>query len=392
MSNWPRQDIPNIEKNEQWYIQHLTYAESLLKTSNSVTDRMSRLYNSFNGIKPPLSTQWLEKTYGQQNKAKYIAYRLGRTKINLLYGEWLKRPLSATVTTINSEAVSEKMQQFNFMVGAMAAKQELTEVKEKVGVDVMNGVPIPENEEDPIWQKMSFKDKSEDIMQIILDEQVKELRLKGKIAKMFQDVLITSMCYCKIEIDENGDIQVYRIDPRNAIYEYIEGDDFLEKSPVKGARQEMSVQEILRRFRLTKTQRDLLESARQNPDEWVGLDGRGRGYMSLDGNKQLVCSVLHIEWDGCSPEYYKVSPKTNAQMMFDPENENVVIELDAEKYEKDIEMHNKEVAKGKYSIDTKWRSDKYEATRIGGVINVNMGRKKFQKTDADDPSKDLDRS
>jgi hypothetical protein len=382
---WPRQDIPSIEKTTEWFKNHLTYSESLLKTYNTVTSRMTRLYLSYNGVKTPLSTQWLEKTYGQQNKAKYIAYRLGRTKINLLYGEWLKRPLSATVQTINSDAVSEKMRQVNFMRGAMIAKPELEEIKDKVGVDVMNGVPIPDGEDDPIWAKMSFKDKSEDVMQIILDEQVKELGIKRKVAKMFQDVLITSMCWSKIEINQKGDVEAYRIDPRDAIYEHIEGDDYLEKSPVKGARQVMSVSEILRRFELTKEQRDQLDAARSNPDAWAGPGKLGRGYMSMV-NGQLCCDVIHIEWEGLSADYYKTAPKTNSQMMLDPDRGSVEIELDPAKYETNIKAHEKEVANGKYTVETKWRKQMYEATRIGGLIDVNMRVKPFQPRSVDDPS------
>ncbi len=391
MKESPRQDIPNIEKNDDWYKRHLDYAEDLLKSYSATTSRMTSLYESYNGIKPPLSTAWLEKTYGQQNKAKYIAYRLGRTKVNLLYGEWLKRPLSATVQTINSDAVSEKMRQVNFMKGAMLAKQELLDVNEMVGVDVMGGVPIPDSEEDPIWQKMSFKDKSEDIMQIILDEQVKSLGVKGKIAKMFLDVLITSMCYAKVEINEEGDVKLYRIDPRDAIYEHIEGDDFLQESPIKGCRQVMTVQEILRRYELTKDQRDILNAARSNPDDYVGVDRMGRGYMNQERG-QLVCDVIHIEWLSVSPEYYKISPKTKAQLELDPTEENYIIELNPEKYEENIELHKKNVAKGLYKIETKWKQDLYEATRIGGLINVNMRRKPFQKRSVDNPAYILDSS
>jgi len=388
---WPRQDIPNIEKNDSWYKKHLDYAQSLLTSQNANTSRMSRLYDSYNGVKPPQSVSWLVNTYGKENRAKYVAYRLGRTKINLLYGEWLKRPLSATVETINSSAVSDKMRQVNFMKGAMIAKPELEDIKDTVGVDVMGGVQIPENEEDPIWQKMSFKDKSEDIMQIIIDEQVKELKLKKKISQMFLDILITSMCYAKVEIDEEGDVQVHRIDPRDAIYEYIEGDDYLEESPVKGCRQSVSIHEILRRYRLTKEQREVLESARANPDSYIGSAGLAKGYMSMEKG-QLFCDVIHIEWLGCSAEYYKISPKTKSQLELDPTEENIVIEMSSDYYEKNVDMHNKNVAAGKYQVEIKYKEDLYEATRIGGLIDVNMRRKPFQKRSVDAPAYILDSS
>jgi len=386
---FPRQDIPVIEKDKNWYKQHLDYAEGLLKNYSQVRARMSRLYLSYNGVKPPLSTSWLEKTYGKENRAKYIAYRLGRTKINLLQGEWLKRPLSATVQTINSEAQSEKMRQLNFMKGAMIAKPELEDIKNIAGVDVMEGAPIPDSESDPLWEKMSFKDKAEDIMQIILDEQTKSLGLKRKTGHMFLDLLITSMCYCKVELNHEGDVDLVVIDPRNAIYEHIDGDDFLQKSPIKGARQVLSVHEILRRYDLTDAQRDILEQARTNPGSYCGANGLGRGYMSNETG-DLVCDVVHVEWMGVTPEYYKISPKTKSQMEIDMSDDKYILEIEPEKYEKAKAIHDKNVLKGEYEIRVKWREDWYEATRIGGLIDVNCRRKPFQRRSVDEPAYVLD--
>jgi len=227
-------------------------------------------------------------------------------------GEKLKRPLSSTVETINRDAISAKMRQMDIMIGAMLAKDELRKLQ-SIGVDVMEGAPIPENEDDPIWKKMSPKDKEEDIMQIILDNQLIELDVRKKMADCFLDLLITSMCYCKIEIDQKGDVELHRIDPRDAIFEEIQGDDYLEKSPVKGCRQTMSIQQILTRYALTKEQRDKLDNARLNPDMYLGSGGLGRGYMRMM-NSQMVADVIHIEWDSVTPMYYKKSPKTKSQL------------------------------------------------------------------------------
>lgn len=378
---FPRQDIPTIQKNKDWYKQALNYAEAILKTYNPTMDRMSRLYATYNGTRKTDGFNWLTRTYGKKNRAQYIEYRLSRTKTNLLQGEWLKRPLSATVQTINSSAVSDKMRQFNFMKGAMVAKKELEDIKGIVGVDVMEGVPIPENEDDPIWQKMSFKDKSEDIMQIILDEQIKELQLKKLSGDMFRDVMITSMCWCKLEIDEKGDVKIYRIDPRDAIYELIEGDDYFERSTVKGARQTMTVEEILRRFDLDQGQRDQLDAIRGNPTYWIE---QSRGYIRMV-NGQLMCDVLHIEWKGCNTDYWKIFTKKDDGVLQQEDN-GITIQLDPYGYEKDKASYDKGEAKGKFKINTKHREEWYEATRIGGVMDVNCRPKPFQPRDMDNPA------
>lgn len=383
--SWPRDDVPEHKKDNAWLALHLSYAEQLLRNFNNTRQKMTRLYQGYNGIKPSGSLAYLEKRYGKQNIAKYISYRVGRTKLNLLHGEILKRPLSATVETINIDAVSEKMKQMDFMTGAMLAKNELADLKDKAGVDVMEGAPVPQSEDDPIWAKMSPKDKEEDIMQIILDEQVIELDLKKKFADCFLDILIAGMCYCKIEIDQEGEVKFYRIDPRDAIYEEIQGDDYLERSPIRGCRQTLSVQEILTRYDLTEEERNKLDSARKNPSQYTGSDGISRGYMRME-NGDLLCEVIHIEWDSVTPIYYKVSSKTNFQSTIDPTTDNYVMEMDTHEYEKGKEIHDKNVSKGLYQIETRYKIIKYEATRIGGCIDKNMREKPFSVRSVDKPS------
>jgi hypothetical protein len=388
MRTFPEQNIPITQKDKNWYAKHLDYAQDVIVTYNGITGKMDTLYNSYNGIKTPTSLAWLEKTYGKQNRAKYVAYRVGRTKLDLLWGEWLKRPLTATVETTNVEARSQKMAQLDFMMGAMIARQELKDLKDKAGVDVMEGMPIPESQDDPIWRRMSPKDKDEDIMQIILDEQVKALDLQRKIGQNFLDLMITSMCYGMVEINEEGDVNYEKIDPRDAIYEHIEGDDYLEKSPIRGCRRILPIHEIKKRYQLSDEQIRLLDTMAKNPNDY-----RDNRWIQVT-NGELLCSVIHIEWESWDPEYYKISPKTNAQMEIDNSTGSYVMEITADKYEPAMQVHAKNVEAGKYGIETKWSEQTYEATRIGGLpeLDVNCRRKYFQKRSEDDPSRVLSAS
>lgn len=382
---FPRQDCPQKDKNEQWMKKHLDYAEGVLKNYGNTKTRMTRLFDGYNGVKTPESIAWLEKTYGIQNRSRYISYRLGRTKIDLLQGEWLKRPLQAVVTTINSDAMSEKMAAVDFMKGAMVAKEEISKIKEIAGVDVMEGAPIPQDEGDPIWKQMSFKDKCEDVMQILLDNQVKEVGAKKKLSEAFKNCVITNYCFVKIERDETGDVKFHNIDPRDAIFEAVDGDDYMEQSPIMGCRQVLPVHEILRRYELTDEQRNQLNDARQNPDSYIGVNGISRGYMSIV-NGDLCCDVIHIEWKSVRPEYYKIVPKTQSQLALDDSEPTLTLQLDTEKYESNIEMHKRNIEKGLYQVETKYMEDEYEATRIGGIIDVNMRRTYFQKRSIDRPA------
>ncbi len=135
MAYFPRQDLMESQKTLEWVKLHLDYAEGILQRKNNSFSIMDRLYQSYNGIKNQQALQFIQNTYGRQNKAKFISYRLGRNKIELRKGEWLGQPLKPTVTTINSEARIKKLDEADLMRGAIALRQDLDTLK-GAGVDV----------------------------------------------------------------------------------------------------------------------------------------------------------------------------------------------------------------------------------------------------------------
>lgn len=385
---FPRNDIPEIEKNDAFKSRHLDYAESILKSYNQVRTRMTRLLNVYNGVKDPLSIQWITQRYGTQDKSPFIAYRLGRTKIDLLHGEWLKRPLISTVETINSQSVMDKQRQYDLIRGAMMARDEVAAVKDIAGVDVLNGVEIPKDES--AFEKMSFKDQCEDIMQIIINNQTKKLDAKQKVGEAFKYLEITNYCGAKVELDDKGRVKLWPLDPRDCIFEAIQGDDYAENSPIRGCRQSLPVHMILMRYELTKEQRDTLENARSNWQKYVGADGLSRGYMNYI-NGELLCDVIHIEWDSVTTMYQKVVPKTQNQLELDSSTTTLTFDMDTAKYEGNKEFYDKKAVKEGWQIVTKFMDEQYEATRIGGLIDINM-RKVPKKRSIDNPSNILSSS
>jgi hypothetical protein len=352
---------------------------------------MDESFKSYNGIKTPESILYLTKTYGIQNRAKFIPYRAHSTKIKLMVGEFLTRPLNATVTTINRDAKSAKMDQLDFMYGAMEAKQEILDLKNKVGVDIMEGAPIPDGEEDPIFQKMSPKDKEESIMQIILNEQIPSLDLKQKFSNDLLNCSIASMIYGKVERDEEGETRYISIDPRDAIYEEIDGDTFLEKSPIMGCRQWMSIHDVMRRYNFDTKQLDMLKDISNNPQSYANASNNRIRYSPNGG---LVVEVIHIEWKSVTASYFKKMPKTVTQLIFDPSEKFIYTEIDAKNYEDNKEWHDSQVQKGKYEIEVRYAEDLWEATRIGGLekLDINMRRSYFIMRSVDEPGKVLSSS
>lgn len=385
MSNFPDQTLPEIEKTPEWYSLHGDYAQNLIRSSNALRDKLDGDYLSYNGIKPADSTDYLTKTYGKKNRAKYISYRAHAPKMQLRVGEFLAQPLAATVETINREAKSEKMDQADLYLGAMAAKPELMHLKDKVGVDVMEGAEIPDSEEDPLWEKMSPKDKEESIMQIILNEQIVSQDLKIKFSEDNLNGHITAMCFNKVERDETGETRSISYDPREAIFEEVKGDIFLEKSPILGSAPFMTVHDVLKRYKFNTTQLELLKGLNQNSSDYIT---RSRGAMKVTGNNLFV-QVMHIEWKSVTPMYFKKMPKTASQLAFNSEEKFITIELDTLEYEKNKKWHDSQVEKGKYEIVVKYTEDLRELTRIGGLkeLEINARRSLFEMRSVDDPTR-----
>jgi hypothetical protein len=385
---FPKQDIPDKDKTLAWVKLHLNYAETILNRRNNIYSIMSRLYNTYNGIKNADALRFIGKTYGRENKSKFISYRLGRNKLELLKGEYLNQALKPTVTTINSDAKTKKLDEADLVRGALIARKELSKLKE-VGVDVLEGMELPEGDPDEVWNQMTFKDKNEHVMQLILENGISELDMKNKLSKNFLDLEITSMCYGKIDIDLEGNVNYIKIDPRDAIFDEIEGDDFIERAPLKGARYRMTISEILRKYDLTKEQKEMLKGLENTGNQNAGT----RRATTYQINGDLCMDVVHIEWISYVPTYYKLSPKTQKQLELDPSSEYYTIQMDAAEYENNREYYDKLVEKGKLlAIETKWAEDIREAVRIGSIISVDLGRKKFQPRRVDNPNRVVDMS
>lgn len=377
MAFFPRQDIPVSKKNEDWAKEHRDYAKHLLNLRKSVIDKKTRLYQTYNGEVQNGAVRYLTQTYGKKNITKYIDYRLGKPKIDMLNNEFLQRPLYSTISTINLDAKSKKLENYEMMLGAGHAKKEIEKLRE-VGVDPLEGAEIPDLENEDTWSLMNVKEKNEVLMQLLIDNCIKEKKMKLKFSKNFQDLKIVSEVFGKIDVDENGNEDYIRIDPREAIFEEIDDDYFLEKTPIMGCRQRVPIHNLLLRYRFTEAQRNELDEIRKTNNQ-----NSVAGYYSEGGN--VVAEVIHLEWKTVTPMYFKISPKSKRQLEFDDSEDSYEIELKTQYYEDNYEKIKKDVDAGKYKIKTKWREDMYEATFIGENIVVDFRPKPFVTRSVDRP-------
>ncbi len=383
MAKFPNQNIPEDRKNLDWVKEHFVYADALLKNANPRIERFTRLYNTYNGVNDPMSTTYLTNNYGKRNKTKYISYRIARPKIDLIQNEFLQRPLQSTVYTINESAKTAKLDDYEFLLGASHAKEAIKTLNES-GVDPLNGMDVPDIDDEDTWNTLSTKDKNQEVMQTIINEQIPALHIKDKLAKNMQDIEITSMCYGRVKVDYKGNEDYERIDPRNAIFEEIENDTFLERSPVMGHLETMPIHDILLSFNLNEQDAKKLEDIRSNPGSYINTASAKNQYLYRNG--QVSAYVIYLEWKSVEASYYKESPKTKKQLEYDSSKENHTIQLDTTSYLKSIDTHNKNVADGKYKIITTYKEVLWEAVRIGNDIIPYARKKHYTMRRVDSPA------
>ncbi len=382
MANWPRQDILEIAKDENWAKGHFLYAEDLLRANLSRAAAFTSHMNAYNGITNPMSIQYLTQTYGKINRGKYVSYRTAKTTIDLVQNDWLTRPLNSTCTTINMASKTAKLDHYETLLGASHAKEAIGKLN-SVGVDPMNGMNIPDKDDKDAWDSMSFKDKNESVMQVLINSAIKDMDLKHKFNRDFQNVLLNAMCFGRNIVTIEGDDDYQSIDIRNAIYVEVEGDTFMEKSPLMGSLERMTLHDVLRKFTFTDTERNKLQAlVGQVSNSYGSPIYRGR-YGMMNG--ELTLDVIHLEWKSVRPTYYKVSNPSPNQTAVNPPDTKYRIELNTEEYEKNKLKYDKDVANGKYTIEVKYQEELWEGYQIGHEIYKDIRRKPFTMRREDAP-------
>ena len=321
--------------------------------------RYNDMYGGYNGTLNKMAFEYITKTYGHNSRTKYIDYKLPRSKIKTILGEFLQINLDPKVYTINREAILRKYQAAKPMIGLMHGKQEIEEVR-KSGLNAYPGLEIPDIEEQGIMEKILPKSENEIAMQYLLLDAVKNGKLKRKLYNCLADLLLTSECFAKVEENKFGRGFTLRFIPSKLemVEESID-DDFGMTSPYKGEVKPMFKHEILRDFKLKPEEIKRLNEAIDNPTEYLGK----LGYMN-DGEMLLV-NTYTIEVIVMERLVTKKSTNKNSGLVYPSIISN-------EDYDKNYESIQKDLAKGKYEIDIEYRQALYEVTRIGKDIYSKM--------------------
>ncbi|NLG02883.1 MAG: hypothetical protein GX567_03470, partial [Clostridia bacterium] len=117
----------------------LDYAVNQWQSRSARRKRLEQLYNSHNGIINDHEIEAITKMTGQKSKTKYVKYRLGRSKLKQLHGEFLEINLTPTVSTTNRAAQNRKMEKYKAQLGLALSKAYIEKAR-AMGYDVFSGM------------------------------------------------------------------------------------------------------------------------------------------------------------------------------------------------------------------------------------------------------------
>jgi len=332
----------------------LDYAEMQYNSRQSRRERLKRLYNAYNGVIDQAEIDSIIKSTGKRSKTKYVKYRLGRSKLKQLHGEFLEINITPTIFSVNAEAKNEKMKKYKELLGMSLAKPYIESARQ-LGFDVFSGFNIPDVDQPDFWSVDKFKLGNEMIMQDIIIDKMKNLKLKQVLYQNFIDLTIAAECFGKVERDQNG-VDTYRFIPASlALYEEEVFDPLLKRSPYHGEVRKMYPHEILSNpeFKLDPEQKRIVKAWSETYHD----DETGEGSNETKGTHPSI-PVYTIQWKGLEPVYIKTAPAHGSTVPY----KHILSE---EYYRKNKGKIKADIKAGRYEVEEYYQEIIWTASKIG---------------------------
>jgi hypothetical protein len=345
IGNFPDVDVSEAQKvknDYRWAKDFIDAAISFFETSFSQRKaNIQNLYDSHNGIIKEIDRKFIVERYGATSVVPFVDFKLGRTKIKLLLGEYLNINFDPKVSSVNPEAVTKKLAKSTTLRGAMILKEELDGVKKRTNIKPLNGVEIPSQNDPNLFNKLYPKTRNEVIMQTILDNELKDGKVKMIGYENLANVVITSECHTKITRDTYGKEIIETIDPKYRIFQESRNDPFAEKTPFSGHMEYMYIKDILQKFELSEQDKIRIKAAE--------ADNHHEDRKSWEIINGIPCiPVYFLQWKSIRSVYTKVKDADNG-----PE---YLVDVEEKEYEK---------TKDKFQYSVKYYEDLWEGVRIG---------------------------
>ena len=320
---------------------------------------------------------FLRNTYGIENPIDLKFRSLVRPHVQAIKGLVLSDPMNYNITSNNTFTTNEieeekkasMLEEYEELLGTLKG---LPEDKMKTLIDSFHAELARK-------YNNSWVSSLEIIAQFIIDwlKMDPDTDLRNKLGDLIEDLCVTGTCYYRVWVKRDGEKPSFDvINPLNIFYNKNYNERFVKNCDKIVRREFMTKSQVLNEYGhfLNDEAKEILFSQDytstfgtmvfSNEDLRYFISSPTVGYYQYtqyNGNfdMQRIIDVYHVEWIA-----------NNEVEITDPEE----IERLATVEEK----------KSKPKKIIRYRKDRYEATRIGGYIYVNMGKSKFINRNIDD--------
>lgn len=229
----PTLNIP-LKKGEidDWMSQWMMYVMSMMhftQTENQLYDNYEQNYKQFSG-RNTYNMDDITKVNDEETPKDFYTLGLARQKIEQLLGEFLQSPENRSVTTVDPNAVQEKLERKL----KMYLNKELKKADEEI--DQAVGSPMdPERQDigypdDPEKEMESYMDEASLLMNGLIEKLNKVYKLRRKTYPAFLSMLLTTIEHVLVEV-RNGKLHLEYVDPRSSYFELPTDEEFMDDIP-----------------------------------------------------------------------------------------------------------------------------------------------------------------
>ena len=308
---FPKQNIPEEQKTEEWHKDCLQSVLRHHKGSNAFVDERVKDHENYLLVHGQFDTKqfkYVTDMYGITAPARLVNYPIIMPKIDLLVGEVVSQPLRWSVNVVNKSAVRRKNEKKIQMAAEVLLRPHRREIEKVLGSQLKDqevGQEVPADIES--FQNMKFRDAVEEQVHVGLQYVSQKQKLKSIFKRGFYDLAITGKEFFRVTV-KNRDPYVERLDPRSVIYDVDSDKETLQDSKYAGVENWYTVNEIVDRFQLEGKVVDELEKLENMEAEQITeYNAMFDAYMHTE-SKSLKIRVVELEWKSFKTLKYKVSP------------------------------------------------------------------------------------
>lgn len=308
---FPKQNIPEEKKTEEWHKDCLVAVLQNNKGSNKFTQEKIKDYENYLLVHGQFDTKqfkYVTDMYGITAPARLVNYPIIMPKIDLLVGEVVSQPLRWSVNVINKNAIRRKNEKKVQIAAEVLLRPHRREIEKVLGSEITDqevGQEVPADIES--FQNMKFRDAVEEQVNVGLQYIAQKQKLKSLFKRGFYDLAITGKEFYRVMV-KNRDPYVERIDPRSVIYDVDSDKETLQDCKYAGIDNWYTVNEIVDRFQLEGSMVDKLEELeKMDADQITQFNSAYDAYMTSE-SRALKIRVVEIEWKSLKTIKYKVSP------------------------------------------------------------------------------------